>query len=262
MDGTPQNPIVIGCSPSPPPGRPHWNSPEAQTGYVDNEKSETEALITGNLSSDYPALSGLAGSRYLTTKLSQTFTQRLTASLQDLSQPKTTFGKTKPPFWERALSSAERAFNEIPPPIGRKSGNQQRSETLWQSQQISEFVIMAPCRESLQTSLRLLLSSVPQMFTGALQEQAKLGERGKRPVWMLTLKTLGPSGSVDIEVSHTLFSMSSGEPSIYRTFFDGWIVTRFVWKLRGLRDLSWPAPSGSQATFLQSDGTPISMVPL
>lgn len=262
MEGTQANPIVIGSSPSPPPGRPLWNSPEASLGYVDNANSELEVSTTGNSSSDYPAHSDSHGSRYRTSKFRQTFIQRLTASPPDLSQPRPTCGKKTLPSMELDSNSVRRAFNATALQTGNASGNLQNPDDLWTCQQMCEYVIMAPCRESLQTALSLLRSSVPQLFIGGLQEQAKLGEPGKRPAWKLTLKipgkllfTIGPSGFADIEISHTLYSMSSGEPSIYRTYSDGWIATQYVWKLRGLRDLSWPPASGSHPTYHRADGT-------
>jgi len=256
MEGTAENPIVIGCSPSPPPGHPHWNSPQASTGTEDRMKLEQEAMITGSSSSDSQTHSGCLGSRYRTFYRRQTFIRRLIASPPGPSQQRPTCGKKTLPSAELGSNSVRKAFNEAALLTGKEYGNSPSLETLWTCQQMSEYVIMAPCRESLQTALSHLRSCEPQLFTGALLEQAKLGEPGKRPAWKLTLKIPGPNGFADIAISNTLFSMSSGEPSMYRTFSDGWIATHYVWKLRGLRDLSWPRSFGSHQTYLLNDGTP------
>lgn len=255
MEGTSANPIVLSSGPSPPPpvGRllPTFllDSPSSEA----SESSEPAPSTTGKSSSTSSLHRGCLGSK-------ATFIRRLIGSPHVQKPPMNTSGKTKPLSRAHDSSLALNRFSEIARPTGNLYGRTLSLEDYWTSQQMSEYVVITHSRESLQTIHNLLLKNVPQLFTGAQVEQAKLGVHGKKLAWRLTLRILGPNGSTDIEISHQLYSMNFEEVSTSLMSSAGWIGTQYLWKQKEVQDLSWPAKSGLHPTFLQPNGTPTWML--
>lgn len=102
---------------------------------------------------------------------------------------------------ERALSLAEKVFDETHMQIGTPSKRAQRPEISIPSRRMYTLGfffltldITSPCRESLRIVLSRLRWKDNVKSSGVRLERARLNWRGKKPEWALTLKIQGQSG--------------------------------------------------------------------
>ena len=189
--GTYSDPIVIGSEPSPPPpvGRRLRVSLRGSPGFVDSVNSDQGVSITGKSTSICSSPNGSASSNDIM--------ELLTGNQVDPIPRPVMCGKKILESKELSSNWDENHSTATSPLIGSQSGNQQKSETLWRSPQMCEYVIIVRSKALRQTILARLQLFEPQMFTGAHLELGKLVELGKKPVWKLTLRIPGPNGMID-----------------------------------------------------------------
>lgn len=116
------------------------------------------------------------------------------------------------------------------------------------------FAVTTSCEELAKTTYSHLEWSELVMFSGVELALASRVVLGKKPVWVLTLKTPTPSFGMATEIMNTLSLMNFVELSTSPTFFDGWIAIRSSWKLKGPLSSLVPPRFGSPVTFGQKNG--------
>lgn len=160
--------------------------------------------------------------------------RRATLSPADLEELRSMFGKTRLQLQEVGLNWERSPFKGTAEPIGTSSGSWPGKEswTMNVCRQTYTSAIIVPSVLLLGIVLhRLQVSEVLDSF-GAQLDLAKADGLGKKPVHLLTVRTLGRSSGAGIEVRNILSLMSFEEVLMFPTFSDGSTDMLAVWKLR------------------------------
>lgn len=107
------------------------------------------------------------------------------------------------------------------------------------------FVVIINSEELAKTIYDQLQWSVPVTCFGVQLELASRVVPGKKPLWMLILKTPTPSFGMATKVKTLLWSMNLGVQSVSPIYSAGWIGIRSLWKLKDRAFAFEPVASGS-----------------
>lgn len=140
---------------------------------------------------------------------------------------------------------------------GNGSGISPQEEIFQLSLLRSEFKVIGPSVQSLQTLLNQLEWNEVVKSSGVAVELASRGVLGVKLVPMLILRILEPSFGVDTEIRSVLSSMNFEEVSMSDTFSDGWTATLSLWRSKDPPPYSGRQDIGLPPIYPQRPGTPI-----
>lgn len=171
-----------------------------------------------------------------------------TGNLPEVPPPSPMSGKKTLEFLELSSKSERSPSSAIPRPIGTKSEPPLSPEICQPSPRMCSLSITIHCEELLLTMLGRWLASGLAMSTGARLALVNRAARGKKPHYLLTLRTLCQNGGVDIMEKAMSLSTNFGVFSLLRTSYVGLIATQSEWKEKErLIPCSQP-PFGSRQT--------------
>lgn len=156
----------------------------------------------------------------------------------------TMFGKKTPELPKRSSSLEASPFAAIQKLIGMPSAHLLSREIWMEFRPTYSFVVTINSEELAKTIYDQLLWSVPVMCFGVELELVNRVAPGKKPVWMLILKTPTPNFGMAIKVKIMLSSMNFGELLASPTYSGGWIGIRSLWKLKDRAFAFAPVESG------------------
>ncbi|AMB42969.1 putative Rep protein [Circovirus-like genome DCCV-7] len=158
---------------------------------------------------------------------------------------------------ESRLNLGLNRFGGTTKPIGTPYGPPPSPEISIPSPQISEWCLIMPCEQSDQTMPNLKPLKEEFMCFGVVQELENLVVLGMKREKVLTLSVHDPSFGMAIKIKNMLSLMNFEEVLMWRTCFDGLIVIRSVWKLKGARGLWLEGQYGSLRTWSPLVGTQV-----
>ena len=170
--------------------------------------------------------------------------------------------KLPTPMWEKKRLALEsrlnlglNRFGGTTRQIGTPFGPPPSPEILTPFQQISEWCLIMHCEQSGQTMRNLKPLKEEFMSFGVVQELENLVVLGMKREKVLTLSVHDPSFGMAIKIKNMLSLMNFEEALMWRTCFDGLIVIRSVWKLKGARGPWLEEQYGSLQTWSPLVGT-------
>nr|UOF76872.1 hypothetical protein [Cressdnaviricota sp.]UOF77811.1 hypothetical protein [Cressdnaviricota sp.]UOF78329.1 hypothetical protein [Cressdnaviricota sp.]UOF80968.1 hypothetical protein [Cressdnaviricota sp.]UOF82190.1 hypothetical protein [Cressdnaviricota sp.] len=218
----------IGCSPYPmKTGRPQLCCHPMCHTYEDKPKLEREDTSTGSC-----LQSSKSRSEWLPS--SPPLSPVPMSRLADQLQPMNMYGRMTPQSPEPDLRWVNGLCEGTLKPTGTGFGPPPSPEICWESKQMFVFNIIAPCVQSAQITLNLLLLNVRSLSFMDLQALESLEEPGKKPVGRLILRIREASFGMDTEIRRTLFLTNFEEVSISPMYCDGLIATQSLWRSKEL----------------------------
>lgn len=207
------------------------------------EKKSTNA--TTSLVNKKSARGGTSTGRYSRIPIANQPSLRLedylevvpTSNPQDRQQQDSTYGKKTPESRVRSSNMAGLQPAVMKKRTGMLSGNPPRPDKSMLFLKEYSFLIMGLSDESRQTFVLWLewkenvLSSLVQLV------QESHTERGKKPVWTVTLKIRGQSSGTVTAVKHQLLWMNFEEVLMSRTSYAGSTSIHAEWRLKDHQSL-------------------------
>lgn len=156
----------------------------------------------------------------------------------------TMYGKRTPVFPVRSSSLENSPYAAIQKLTGMPFERLLSRETWNRCHPTYSFVAIINSEELAKTIYDQLQWSVPATCFGAELELVNRVALGKKPVWMLILKTPTPNFGMATKVKILLSSMNFEVRSASHTYSDGLIVIRSLWKLKDRAFAFEPVESG------------------
>lgn len=182
------------------------------SGFADSVKSEPQDTNTGKYAWRSPR-------RLLWPRSNGNLDERRTPSYQEANLLMNMSGKKIHESKVVSSSLEPSLSDEMQVPTGSPSGKQPKQEILTGFPQMFEWSVTGPLDRLLQIMTSPLVLNEFVVCSGAKPELANLGEHGKKPEWVLMLKTQEPNFGVDIRY----LSLIQGEQHVIIDEFRGGI---------------------------------------
>lgn len=226
------------------------HSPVCQTdcsGSGGRKRLEQEASNTGKSA-------WLSARKLLFHPSSKSF-QSATQNCQEATLQQNMFGKKKPVSKEHSSNMVQNHFKETKKLTGKQCGLLLNEVMSTKFRHQYEWSVTGPFEQLVQTTTVLDQLFELAMCSGVQQVLESPELLGNKQAWRLIVKTPEVNSGVDIKVNFTLLSMNFVEASIFHTYSDGLIVTRYGWKSKDQVVRSKQRPSGSHQISTQESGT-------
>lgn len=222
-------------------GLKHLSYPAISDGQRDSSSEEmSQDSYTSSLSSHSQTSSH-------STESNPFLVPESTQNSPDLKQRKSTF--TKRQRTQAIDSSLEPNLSFSEKLTGMKSGDWQPSEDFWKSQQVYEFVVIAPFAKLSQICNQYFRVKNLYSCTGESLELESPLELGTKQAWMLTLRILTPSSGMVTAVKNMLLLMNLEEILAFPISYDGLTSILVLMKSKAPMLPLKPNPFGLPQTY-------------
>lgn len=221
-------------------GLKHLSYPVMSDGQKDSSSEESQDTSTSSLSSHSQTSSlSMESNPFLVPESMQ--------NSQDRKQQKSMF--TKRQRTQAIDSSLEPDLSFSEKLTGMKSGDWQPTEDFWKSQQVYEFVVIAPFAKLSQICNQYFRVKNLYSCTGESLELESPLELGTRQAWMLTLRILTPSSGMVTAVKNMLLLMNLEEILAFPISYDGLTSILVLMKSKAPMLPLKPNPFGLPQTY-------------